>query len=175
MPKRRRSRVDQSQLFQSSNVGRSYSAEGSSSRSATPRTSLNATIQQRIWQSNLTGYFIIGAIILIALGSYLYGSQLTVFFRNFEPSCTIGIGTATITVQAWSADSDCGAMLRGPNNFTGANWAKFLPEQMSGPNTNGSVICEMNVSDRYVTVRDTGNMGSVACTLLTDPTYFDQQ
>lgn len=131
-------------------------------------------MRQRIWQSNLTGFFIIGAIILFICGFSLYGSQITIFFRNIEPSCTIGMGTATITVQAWSADSDCQAMLIGPNNFTDANWVKYGVAQLSGPNMNGSVICEMEVSGRHVTVRDVGNNGAVACTLLTDPTYFDQ-
>lgn len=123
---------------------------------------------QRIWQSNLTGYFIIGGIILFALcvcSSSLYGYRISHMFDGFAPSCTIGVGTATITVTAWSAHDDCAAMLSGPNNFSNVDWS-HLASPRSEPNTNGPVICEFDEGDRHVTVRDNGDTGGVLCGML---------
>lgn len=125
-------------------------------------------MRRRIWQSNLTGYFIIGAIILFAFivcGSSLYSAQLSLFFRGLEPSCSLSMGTATITVQAWSANDDCQAMQGNPHNFTGVNWGALL-SPVSGPNMNGDVICEMDISGRHITVRDNSSNGAIACGML---------
>lgn len=113
----------------------------------------------RLWNSNATGFFILGFLCILLLsaficsGSSLYRSQLTVFFRNFEPSCTVGSGPTTITVQGWSANDDCAKMVGAQPNFTGVNWG-LLVQPMSGPNTNGMVICEYDIAGRHVTVRD---------------------
>lgn len=120
---------------------------------------------KRIWQSNATGYFIIGGIIIFALcvcSSSLYSQQFSVFFRGLEPSCTLSVGTATITVQAWSANSDCDAMLGDPHNFSGVKWGG-LASPSSEPNMNGEVICEMDISGRHVIVKDNTSTGAVVC------------
>lgn len=124
-------------------------------------------MQQRKQASRLE-YFILGILVFLVIGGCafgFYGVQLTVFFRGLEPSCSIGLGTATVTVQAWSANDDCIAMLANVDDFSGVNWGKLGAHAVSAPNTSGATICEFDMGGRHVTVRDdaTSNSGTIAC------------
>jgi hypothetical protein len=116
-------------------------------------------------------YFIIGfvaaIVVFFACGSTLYRQQFNDFLRGFEPSCTIGILDATVTVQGWSANDDCQQMLDGSNdNFTGVDWLKHGGAPASP--TDGTVACEYDIASRHVTVRYgiTTDGGNFACDLL---------
>jgi len=129
------------------------------------------SLRQRIWNSNLTGFFIIGGILLFMLcacSSSLYSRQLGLFFRSLAPSCSIGVDTATVTVQAWSANRDCQEMLSGHGNFTEIDWTRYEADQVSAPNMTGAVVCEMDIAGRHVTIRDSpaSNAGADLCYLL---------
>lgn len=116
------------------------------------------------------GVLILGVLVVLGIcGSTLYRQQTAVLLRGIEPSCTVGITSASITIQAWSANDDCQAMLAGPDNFTGVDWTKFGTSLVS--TTSGSVACEMDMAGRHVTVRDGGmmNAGAEVCTLLQGP------
>lgn len=99
-------------------------------------------------------------------GATLYQQQLSVFFRNLEPSCSIGIGTTAVTVQAWSANDDCQKMLLGQDNFTGQNWLKLGASPVS--DTSGAIVCEMDMQGRHVIVRDgsMSNNGAAICAMM---------
>lgn len=113
------------------------------------------------------GYLILLGLVLAIffVFSTLYPQQFANFTRGLEPSCNIGLGTATVTVQSWSANKDCTAMLANADDFSGVNWGYLGFRSVSEPNTGGSIVCERNLSGRYLTVRDgtMSNNGAIAC------------
>lgn len=121
----------------------------------------------------LIGYLTIGVLILAVCGTFvdgLYGEQLSTLFRGFAPSCTIGVGSATVTVKGWSANNDCQAMLAGGHdNFTGMDWSQYQAYAASSPASN--VQCEFDLSGRHITIRDSGisTIGSDLCTIMRGP------
>jgi hypothetical protein len=109
--------------------------------------------------------FVILLAVLWVCGASLYPQQFANFTRSLEPSCNIGLGTATVTVQSWSANKDCIAMLANADDFSGVNWGSLGFRSVSEPNTGGSIICERELSGRHLTVRDgaMSNNGAIAC------------
>lgn len=104
--------------------------------------------------------------ILSTLAEAFYPQQVHNILQTVAPSCSVRIASATITVRAWSADSDCNAILQGPNNFTGWDWTKYGVTSTS--EADGDIMCELTFSGRDVIVRDVpaSNTGNEACTLL---------
>jgi hypothetical protein len=110
---------------------------------------------------------VLAALIIIVV-SILYRQQVNSLLRGLEPSCNIGISTSTLTVQAWSANSDCQAMLAGNNNFTYRDWGRLGGTLVSEP-ASGSIMCELDMSDRHIIVRDStpvSNNGVITCGIL---------
>lgn len=120
------------------------------------------------------GEYLIGLLILAILGTLaeaFYPSQVNNILQTVAPSCSVRIASATITVRAWSSNSDCNALLSGSNNFTGWDWTKFGVTSTS--EVDGDIQCELTFSGRDVIVRDApmSNTGNEICQLLqrTDP------
>jgi len=82
----------------------------------------------------------------------LYWSQISHLFLGLEPSCTIGVtGTnATLTIQAWDADSACQQLVDRNNAQHPGQYYIFTGE------TNAPVLCEVDMQGRHYTVRDQG-------------------
>jgi hypothetical protein len=121
-------------------------------------------MQQRK-QASWLGYLVIVVLILAigSIGSTLYRQQFNNLLRNLEPSCSISAFGATVTVQGWSANSDCQSMLYGGDNFTGVKWTGATPASEA----DGTLVCEQDIDGRHVTVRDSGtNSGAVVCGML---------
>lgn len=116
------------------------------------------------------GYVILLVLLLAIFFVFtqLYPQQFANFTRNLEPSCNIGLGTATVTVQSWSANKDCIAMLANADDFSGANFGSLGFRSVSEPNMNGTVLCEFDSRGRHITVRDgdMSNNGQIACMAL---------
>lgn len=111
------------------------------------------------------GHILIAALLLaiIAVLSTAYRTQLGLFLRNLEPSCSISFIGATITVQAWSANDDCEQMLFGPDNFTGVDWKGGHPAS----EVSGTITCEYDLAGRHLIVRDAGSgQGDIVCTMI---------
>jgi len=121
-------------------------------------------------RSSFAGPLFIVLLILAILSLVaftLYRQQVDTLLRSLQPTCTVGVASATITVQAWSANNDCQLMTQGQDNFTGVNWLKLgaTPVSQAG----GNVSCEMDLSGRHVTVRDSSlnnSQGAVFCSML---------
>jgi hypothetical protein len=116
------------------------------------------------------GYGLLLALVIaiFIVFATLYRQQFNVLLRGLEPSCNIGISTSTITVQSWSANDDCEAMLSSTNNFTYHDWGKLGGTLVSEPAT-GSIMCEFDIGERHVTVRDStpmSNNGQITCGIL---------
>lgn len=116
-------------------------------------------------------YLVLFVLLFAVLGvcaKSLYPQQFANLIRNIEPSCTIGLGTATVTVQSWSANKDCIAMLANADDFSGANFGRLGFHSVSEPNMNGTVLCEFDSRGRHITVRDgdMSNNGQIACMAL---------
>ncbi|SRR6266480_1911796 len=108
----------------------------------------------------LAAYIIVALLALLTLwicGS-LYSQQLSTLFRGIEPTCTIGIASATVTVQAWSASDDCQKMLVGQDDFTGINWPEY--QATARNSADGAVQCEFDRGERHITIRDGGSVGT---------------
>jgi hypothetical protein len=84
--------------------------------------------------------------------SNVYKQQFNSLFSSFEPSCSMRGYGATITVQAWSANDDCEAMIYGQDNFTGVIWHNMTATTV----VDGDVACEMDMNGRHVIVRGNG-------------------
>ncbi len=118
------------------------------------------------------GYLLIGILAIITFFiciSSLYGQQVTIFLRGLEPSCIVGDGSATITVQSWSANDDCRKMAAGYDDFSGVKWGAILSPESEA---SGTIICERDLSGRHITIRDgnsLSNTGAVLCTMLDMP------
>jgi hypothetical protein len=116
------------------------------------------------------GYAILLVLVIaiIFVFATLYRQQFNALMRGLEPSCNIAIGTSTITVQAWGANDDCEQMLAGTNNFTYRDWSKLGGTLVSEP-ASGSILCELDMSERHITVRDSApysNNGQITCGIL---------
>lgn len=114
-------------------------------------------------------FIVLFLVVLGFCGNSLFHQQIDQLLSNLEPSCVVGIGSASITVKAWSANDDCQKMIYGQPNFTGHNWLKLGAAKRS--EATGDIICEMNMDGRRVTVRDTptSNMGVTICDILQAP------
>ena len=121
-------------------------------------------------------YIIIGILALVAL--WLCAPPVSGFvvaiFHSTEPTCTIGQPPTTITVRSQTANTDCQEMLNGPNNFTSVDWHKlgFMPYPISDSNSDGAIVCELDLDGRHITVRDSDpkyNVGGAVCLMLHAP------
>ena len=115
-------------------------------------------------------YVILAALILALLGTLFIINGGATMLSGLAPSCTIGVGSATVTVKGWSANNDCQAMLSGGyGNFTGIDWNRYQAYAASEPAAN--VQCEFDLAGRHVTIRDSGisTTGSGLCYLIQRP------
>ena len=120
-----------------------------------------------LWAGYLTIAVLVLAICSILTGA-LFPQQANSLIQSFAPSCSIGVGSATVTVKGWH--DDCQHMLAGGNNnFTGIDWSKY--EAYAASEANGIVQCEFDLGGRHITIRDGGvsNTGSELCVIMRGP------
>ncbi len=116
-------------------------------------------------------------VVSIALGMcllgiiLLYSGSLQRLFLAIEPSCTVGVtGTAaTMTIQVWSANNDCNALVKNQLSFLGAPAAQSGGFYLYTETPTNPVICEVDDQGRHIIVRDEGALklvGGALCSAL---------
>ena len=112
--------------------------------------------------------FVLALAIGITISAIYYPQTINGLFFGMAPSCSIGVGSATVTVKGWH--NDCQQMeAGGNNNFTGIDWSKYRAYAAS--EANGTVQCEFDLGGRHISIRDSGmsNTGSEICVIMRGP------